>query len=160
MTITASILGLAKNNNGFFKSEKQSFFLISEMEKADGYVGFITSGYNSCPLFATWDEKGIIRIVKHSKTKEGCKAILTFERSVKGVLSELQLKEITYLKRKLKATEKNLKEKQTSFLDGSYNSSGDENTYTIFMIEVYNRRCSILENQILSLKTLISEKES
>lgn len=160
MDILSSIFGLVKNNNGFFKSEKQAEFLISQMEKLDGNIGFTSSGYHSCPIFASWDEKGIIKIIKHSKTKSGCKDIVTFERTVKGVLNGLQFKEIASLKRRVKSLEKDLQEKRTSFAGGSYNSSGDVSTYTNDMIDRYNRICQSLENQISSLKNLIDEKEN
>jgi hypothetical protein len=95
MNIAPSVFGLAKTNNGFFKSEKQAAFLISQMEKFEGCIGH-TSGYNSNPIFAKWDEKGIVEIVRHSRTKKGCTDIIMFQRSVEGFFTELQLKEIKH----------------------------------------------------------------
>lgn len=95
MNIAPSVFGLAKTNNGFFKSEKQAAFLISQMEKFEGCIGY-TSGYNSNPVFAKWDEKGIVEIVRHSRTKKGCTDIIMFQRSVEGFFTELQLKEIKH----------------------------------------------------------------
>ena len=95
MNIAPSVFGLAKTNNGFFKSEKQAAFLISQMEKFEGCIGH-TSGYNSNPIFAKWDEKGIVEIVRHSRTKKGCTDIIMFQRSVEGFFTELQLKEVKH----------------------------------------------------------------
>jgi hypothetical protein len=59
MNIQVSILSLAKSNNGFFKSKKQAEFLIAKIKENSGCIGFVSSGYNSCPLFASFDENGI-----------------------------------------------------------------------------------------------------
>ena len=66
MNIQRTILGLAKHNNGLFKSKKQKNFLINHLSK-DQVFGFANSGYNSCPYQAEWDDMGITEITKITK---------------------------------------------------------------------------------------------
>jgi len=68
MSIKQSILALCKNNNGFFKSARQAEFLTSKLEKVDGLVGTLTAWGNSSLMFAEWDSKGIVKIVKLGKS--------------------------------------------------------------------------------------------
>jgi len=159
MEITSSILGLVKNNNGFFKSPQQASFLISQMNQLEGCIGHTSSGYHSCPLFAEWDRKGITKIIKHTNTKSGRKEVITFERKEEGLLSSSQIKEINTLKRKLKKMEIELNDRIVSFQDGSYNRSGDVNTYTQSMIDLYNKSRIKEQENILRLKAYISQKE-
>lgn len=159
MEITSTVLGLVKYNNGFFKSPQQASFLISQMNQLDGCIGHTSSGYHSCPLFAQWDNRGITKIIKHSNTKDGRKEIITFERAEEGRLSSLQVKEIDTLKRKLKKMEKELNERKVSFENGSYNGSGDVNTYTSLTIDLYNKNVLKEQEHISRLKSLIAQKE-
>lgn len=68
MTILASVYSLAKNNNGFFKSEKQAKFLISQLESMNGaFVESFSFGeFNGAKalrtVFVSWDSKGITQI--------------------------------------------------------------------------------------------------
>lgn len=155
MDIQQSVLGLAKSNNGFFKSEKQADFLIKQIELSGGYVGFFSSGYNSCPLFATTDSEGILKIEK--QTKSGIDII--FERKVAGVLNSLQVKELKSLKMRLNKLEKELLIKVASWESGQYNRSGDKSTYNTDkgIVERYEYFKSSLENQITYLKNRINE---
>jgi len=136
MEISKSIFGLAKSNNGFFKSEKQGNFLISQMELLEGFIGEANSGYNSCPIFAKWDEKGITKIIKATKTGD----VVMFERKVDGALTTLEIKEIKRLERKAKSLQDEISKRQLSFDSGNYNGSGDVRTYTPVMIEGFNRQ--------------------
>jgi hypothetical protein len=142
--ITASILGLAKNNNGMFKSEKQALFLISQMEQMDGLIGHASSAYHSCPMFASWDKTGITQIVKSSKTGN----LVMFERKVAGKLGELEIKKIAKLKRELKAVEKDLAE--TIAAKHEY---GDKIDLYLWSIE---RKTTLIKN----FKDLISKIEN
>jgi hypothetical protein len=132
MDISQSIFGLAKSNNGFFKSDNQGIFLISQLKEFGGCFAQANSGYNSCSIL--WDQKGITKIIKSAKNAD----IVMFERKECGVLTSLESKEIKSLERKIKSIEKEICEIQTSFEDGSYNGSGDINTYTAVMIDRYN----------------------
>ena len=155
MEIQSSILGLAKNNNGFFKSEKQADFLISQMEISDGCIGHFTSGYHSCPLFATHDKEGILKIEK--QTVKGIVAI--FERVVEGTLNSLQLKRLKSLKTNLKKLEIQLQNRISSWEDGSYNRSGDKSTYDTDkgIVERYEYFNNQIENQITYLNSEIEK---
>lgn len=159
MEITSTVLGLVKYNNGFFKSPQQASYLISQMNQLDGCIGHTSSGYHSCPLFAEWDKQGIVRIIKHTNTKDGRRDVVTFERKEEGRLSSVEVKEITTLKRKLKKMEKDLDERKESFKNGSYNGSGDVSTYSSNMIDLYNRNILKDEEHISRLKALIAQKE-
>lgn len=139
MEISKSILGLTKSNNGFFKSEKQAQFLISQMESLDGCIGHADSGYNSCPIFASWDGEGITKLVKSTKNGD----VLMFERKTEGVLTALELKQIKSHERKIKALEKEINERQKSFDDGRYNGTLDTSTYSNDMIQ----RFEFFQNQ-------------
>lgn len=134
MNIRQSIFGLAKTNNGFFKSEKQAAFLISQLQGCDGYLGAADSGYNSCPIFCTWDEKGITAILKHSQTNKGCKPIPMFERKIEGALTALELKQIKYCERKIKELQKSIINRDAAFKAGEYNeyTEKDENGMTLY----------------------------
>lgn len=151
MEISRSIFGLAKSNNGFFKSEKQAAFLISKMSEFGGCIGHANSVYNSCPIFASWDERGITKIVK--STKNG--GVIMFERKQEGILTSLEIKEIKRLERKIKKLEKEVKERQDSFDDGSWNSSGDIITYAD--IERFNRFQNEKIQRINSLKEKVCQ---
>jgi hypothetical protein len=152
MSIKISVLSLCKSNNGFFKSEKQANFLISQLELKDGYFGQNDSGFNTCPLFAAWDNKGILRVKK--STIKGM--VITFERKVKGITSELELKEIKRLKRKLKKEEKRLNERINSFYSGEYNSTGDIKTYTENLIINYCFYANQERDIIINLKNKLN----
>lgn len=153
MEISKSIFGLAKSNNGFFKSEKQSKFLIAQMSEFGGCIGHANSGYNSCPIFASWDEKGITKIVKSAKNGD----VIMFERKQEGILTSLEIKEIKRLERKIKTLENEVKERQDSFDNGSYNGSGDVSTYTTDMIERFNHFQKQKIQQIKSLKEMVCQ---
>lgn len=153
MEISKSIFGLAKSNNGFFKSEKQAAFLISQMSEFGGCIGHAKSGYNSCPIFASWDEKGITKIVKAAKNGD----VIMFERKQEGILTSLEIKEIKSLERKIKTIENEVKKRQDSFDNGSYNGSGDVSTYTSDMIERFNYFQNQKIQQINSLKEKVCQ---
>ena len=153
MEISKSIFGLAKSNNGFFKSEKQAAFLISQMSDLGGLIGHANSGYNSCPIFASWDEKGITKIIKSTKSGD----VLMFERKHQGVLTTIEIKEIKSLERKIKVIEKEIRERQLSFDDGSYNRSGDVSTYNQDMIERFNHFQDQKIEQVKNLKNRICQ---
>lgn len=151
MEISKSIFGLAKSNNGFFKSEKQAKFLSSKIDDLDGCIGHANSGYNSCPIFASYDDKGITKIIKSTKNGD----VLMFERKNQGVLTSLEAKEIKRLERKLKALKMDIDEREDSFKSGNYNGSGDTSTYTDDMIERFNHFQTQYKEQALSIENRI-----
>lgn len=66
--ILISVYSLANKNNGFFKSEKQAQFLISELVKADcHFIEWFEFGYtgkekHSRSVFVSYDDQGITEI--------------------------------------------------------------------------------------------------
>jgi hypothetical protein len=153
MEISKSIFALAKSNNGLFKSEKQSDFLISQLKKFEGCIGHGDSGYNSCPIFASWDDKGVTKIIKSSKNGD----VLMFERKQEGILTFLEIKKIKSLQRKLKKLKKEIEEKQISFEDGSYNGTGDVSTYSKDMINRFNYFQEQKKSQCLEIQKIINQ---
>lgn len=105
LNIKISVLSLCKNNNGFFKSEKQAKYLISQLKRWGGHIGQNDSGYNTCPLSAEWDDDGIIKTTKYTKSKG---RVTVWERRVSGVLTEADKKLLNRRKRKLKELNKQL----------------------------------------------------
>ncbi|QQV91143.1 hypothetical protein Freya10_5 [Polaribacter phage Freya_10] len=147
MDILKSIFSLAKTNNGFFKSDKQSSFLISKMDSTDGFIGSVTSGYNSCVVFAKYDNKGIINITKHTKKGD----VTMFERKKEGVLTSLEIKKLKTLKRRHKKLETEIINRQKSFDSGKYNGTMDKSTYCEDTIRRFNY---MQKGKIESLKNL------
>ena len=148
--ISKSIFGLTKNNNGFFKSEKQAQFLIDQMTAVDGCFAHANSGFHSCPIFAKWDDKGIIKIVKATKKGD----VIMFERKEKGVLTSIEIENTKRIERKIKSLEREISERKSAFENGSYNGTGDVNTYSHNMIERYHY---FLNKKITELRNLQAE---
>ena len=161
--LSKSVFGLTKNNNGLFKSEAQAKFLISQININQGLVGYADSGYNSIPIFAEYDEKGITKLVKRSNDKSlKDKNVVVFERKNDNGLNTLEIKELNTLKRNLKKLETQLNDKVTSWESGNYNKSGDKSTYDSDKgtVERYEYFKSQLENSIFSLKKRINDLEN
>lgn len=77
--IALSVLSLAKNNNGYFKSDKQRDFLIGKLKQVDGVIGNTEAGN---PIIAQYDNEGITKIWRH-KTKTQPDKVM-FTRKVAG----------------------------------------------------------------------------
>lgn len=113
--IRNSILGLAQNHNGEFKTEKQANFLIGYIESHDGHIGHTSAG---TPYFAECDAKGITRIIKG--TGNASKKELVWERKVAGVLRDSDIKLIKSYKRKINALNKDIANREAKLADGTY----------------------------------------
>ena len=133
MEIAKSVFGLTSSNNGFFKSEKQAKFLISMIEEFDGFVGWADSGYNKIMIVAQYDEQGITKLVKHTKSGD----VTMWERKVEGVMTERELKEIKAYKRKLNSISKEITVSEEAFFSGEYDRSGDMMSYSCDSVELY-----------------------
>jgi hypothetical protein len=155
MSLAQSVFSLAKSNNGFFKSTKQADFLISKINSLEGFVGTVTSGYNSCAIFAENDDKGITKITK--STKKG--QVVMFERKVEGTLTVLEIKELKKLKRAYKNLTADFNERVEGFKSGKYNGSMDITTYTVDMIIRYLEQNEIKQLAISRAKKRIVELE-
>lgn len=161
--LSKSIFGLTKNNNGFFKSEAQAKFLISQIKNYDGLIGYANSGHHSIPIFAEYDEKGITKLVKYSNDKSlKDKNVVVFERKSENSLNALEVKELNKYKRSLKQLERELNDKITSWESGNYNGSGDKSTYDSdeLIVDIYEYSKSKLEKRILDLKKIINALEN
>ena len=67
MSISKSLFSLVKNNNGFFKSDKQAAFLLSQCQEEYSYVGGNGSIYGNSFFFEFYmDQNGITSVVKHT----------------------------------------------------------------------------------------------
>lgn len=64
--LATSVYSLAKNNNGFFKSEKQAELLKREIDYNEGIIGSNEMYGNQTTVFAEYDNEGITRIYTHS----------------------------------------------------------------------------------------------
>jgi hypothetical protein len=91
-----SVLGLAKNNNGIFKSEKQASFLKLMIDERDGLIGHTEHGR---PYLADYDDKGIIKITVGNPPE------LYWERKEQGILRPDDIKRIKSLQREIKQLE-------------------------------------------------------
>lgn len=107
-----SVLGLVKNNNGIFKSEKQASFLKSLIDQQDGVVGHTEHGR---PYFAEYDDKGITKITVGTSPIE-----LYWERKEQGILRPADVKLIKSLQRKIKELEKEIASREAGLKDGTY----------------------------------------
>jgi hypothetical protein len=156
-SIQSSAFNLAKGNNGFWKSEKQAAFLISQFEQKDGCIGFADSGYNSCPIYVEWDLSGITKIWKHSKTKKGYVSKTMFVRKDAGVLTELEIKEIKSLERKLKGAQKSYDERIELFNNGKYFKTETPSDLDLMFYENAKQRdaewIANIQNRILEIKS-------
>lgn len=99
-------MSLTRTNNGFFKSEIQANLLMDELRICKGYLGHTIGTKNSNPVFAEYDNKGIIKVYKNMVSSN--KVEIVFERKVEGVLTSLEVKSLASYKRKLKKLEKEL----------------------------------------------------
>lgn len=158
MDISKSIFSLAKYNNGYFKSEKQSKFLRKILE--EGAVAGGGSAWGNTVTFdvTKFDENGIIEIVKHYNTTN--KEEIYFQRKIKGQLTEPEIKKLKKLKRRLKKLVNEFDATTKSFETGDYNGSGDPSTYTESMIELYNSCRENNSKRIEDLKSYINEIEN
>jgi hypothetical protein len=106
-----SVLGLAKNNNGMFKSEKQASFLKLMIDKRDGLIGHTEHGR---PYFADYDDKGIIKVTVGNPPE------LYWERKEQGILRPADVKRIKSLQREIKQLEKEIASREEGLKNGTY----------------------------------------
>lgn len=113
-----SFANIVKTNNGFFKSQAQAKFLLSQCVSNQ----FSTSGSvhgNRYILFYVCDETGVIRVEKQTQSKG---LITTWERRQEGLVTIQDEKEIKRLKREIKSTIELMKARERSLERGEYKS--------------------------------------
>ena len=123
--IQATLENLIKTNNGFFKSEKQAKFLISELKKEYGNVFTASTFSNSVILTYNFDDKGITEKLNTSLKKQSEKVV--WNRKIEGVLSVEDKKKMAALKREIKKLEKSINERDAAYNVGQY--AGFEDLY-------------------------------
>lgn len=109
-------MSLTRTNNGFFKSEIQANLLMDELRICKGYLGHTIGIKNSNPVFAEYDNKGIIKVYKNMLSSN--KIEIIFERKLEGKLTSIEVKVLSSFKRKLKKLEKELEIRLIFFLPG------------------------------------------
>lgn len=96
--ILISVYSLANNNNGFFKSEKQAKFLISELDKVGGsFIEYFQFGYtgkekHSRLVTVSYDNQGIIEI--RTKAEKSGKESVKFTRKTAQEFAVIQAAKI------------------------------------------------------------------
>ena len=96
MTIMQSVYALAKNNNGFFKSEKQASFLIAALSERQGlFCELYSFGANNGAqarrdVFVSWDSQGITEI--KTVAEKSRKTNVLFTRQDESVFQAKQAK--------------------------------------------------------------------
>ena len=116
--IQATLENLIKTNNGFFKSEKQAKFLLSELKKEYGNVFTASAFGNSVALTYAYDEKGITE--KTNTSAKTNKTAKVWERKIAGVLSLDDKKTIAHYKREIKKLEKSIFARDEALKKGEY----------------------------------------
>lgn len=116
--IQTTLENLIKTNNGFFKSEKQAKFLISELKKEYGNIFTASAFGNSVVLTYKFDEIGIVEKLNTSLKKQSEKVV--WNRKIEGVLSVEDKKKMAALKREIKKLEKSINERDASYSTGQY----------------------------------------
>ncbi|PNX49426.1 MAG: hypothetical protein BV456_08955 [Thermoplasmata archaeon M8B2D] len=127
--ISKSFANLVNYNNGFFKSEKQSAFLLSQTD-CNVYTSCGNVYCNSFTIDYYCDKDGVVKVEQHN-FKTG-KIVLKWERKIKGKQTIQDKKTIAQLKRRIKKYEKSIKSREESiqkYIDKNmmdlYNSSMD-----------------------------------
>jgi len=76
--IAVSFASLVKSNNGFFKSEKQSAFLLSKCQDTNTFVCGGSVYNNSFTMFYICDSLGVVKVEKY--TPKSGKTVTTWGR--------------------------------------------------------------------------------
>lgn len=82
--VLASIYSLAKSNNGLFKSEKQTAFIIAELDRRSGlfvelfHFGERNGASATREVHVSWDQAGIVSIT--TKAVKSGKTTVKFQR--------------------------------------------------------------------------------
>lgn len=105
--IEKSIYSLVKYNNGYFKSEKQSEFLRSQLQKNDDKVGEKSSFGNTVYVYAKYDKDGITELYSIS-LKPNIPNKTIFKRKINNTLSDKELEQLNYIEKLLKKAKKEL----------------------------------------------------
>ena len=146
--IQTTLENLIKTNNGFFKSEKQAKFLISELKKEYGNIFTASAFGNSVVLTYKFDEIGIVEKLNTSLKKQSEKVV--WNRKIEGVLSVEDKKKMAALKREIKKLEKSINERDASYSTGQYDGFEDlynkANDDALSKLQAFKDQLKALEN--------------
>jgi len=143
MDLSISFASLVKTNNGFFKSDKQASFLLSQCRDGE----YSTSGHlhgNSYQLFYTCDDAGVTKVEKSTHAKG---LVLQWERVEEGKTSIQTSKEFKRLTRLINGYVKSIASRQASMDAGTYDAP-----QTIF-----DSCMQAEQDQIVRLKEMIAQ---
>jgi hypothetical protein len=107
---------LVKNNNGFFKSDAQAFFLANACQEPNQYASSGAAYGHSYVLFYICDSLGVAKVQK--QTSKGLAVI--WERRTDDRVSIQDKKELQRLRRLIKETEQSIAKRIQSRASGSY----------------------------------------
>ena len=119
--VAQSFANLVKTNNGFFKSEAQAKFLLSQCVNNQFATGGVVHR-NSYTIFYVCDSTGVVRVEKQTTAKG---LVVQWERRVAGKMSLQDEKEIKRLRRLIKQTQASIDERRASIAAGKYNANSD-----------------------------------
>lgn len=125
MSYSKSFASLTKNNNGVFKSAAQAKFLLSVCDGTE-YISTGNVYGNPFTLSYQCDEKGVIKVIKH--TSNTCKTITTWERKESGKTTIQDAKLIKKIKKEIKGRKSSIDDRKESIED--YKERGMMNIYT------------------------------
>jgi len=125
MNTELSLNGLVKNNNGMFKSESQKDFLLGQRNFGDSFITSKTVHGNTVKIIYSLDDKGVVKVEKHSDKKGTVK--VEWERPVEGKIPVQQQKLIKQYQRRINAVKKSLTSRNEAYARGEY--EGDEDLY-------------------------------
>jgi len=118
MELAQSFASLVKTNNGFFKTEKQAKFLLSQA--TDGsYMSCGNVWGNSFNMEYFVDAKGVTKVTKYSKAKG---TLVKWTRKVEGEVSVQDAKEIKRLTRAMNGYKKSIASRQAAWDAGTYDA--------------------------------------
>lgn len=159
--ILISVYSLASKNNGFFKSEKQAQFLISELDKVGGsFIEYFTFGYtgkekHSRFVTVSYDTQGITEI--RTKAEKSGKESVKFTRKTDQEFAAIQAAKIAEYNaevlQSITAIENNIAE-----LQAIIDSVKAENTATLEKVKQATQDQTIITSMTDSLDQMLAIK--
>ena len=129
--LALSFASLVKSNNGFFKSDKQASFLLSQCQDENTFTASGDVYGNQYQMIYHCDDKGIVKVEKH--TPHTGITLVTFERHIEGVVNATEAaakaKEGKRIAKEIKRLEKAIQERtaaKQSYIDGDMMSLYEE----------------------------------
>lgn len=153
-SIAISFAFLVKDNNGFFKSEKQAKFLLSRCTIESGQSVYVTSGHH-WQGFSLWyycDDKGITKVVKNTRAKGD---VITWERPEEGKVTVQEKREV----RQITRNNNQLIRRYGSIEAGKAALLAEENQMNESAIAMRQSRISELKQKIEETRSILNLPE-